>query len=215
MRKVISQTMLSLDGVMQSPGAPEEDPSGGFEYGGWNSYGDREVLAAMVETFKAPFALLLGRKTYDIFAAFWPRVAADHSLVNRDELTVHIANTFDESTKYVATHSPETLSWKNSQALSNDVAAAVRQLKQGNGPNLVTQGSGELLQTLMANDLVDEFRLVIYPIVLGKGKRLFDRGSLPGAYQVTKSETSPKGVLLVNYARAGEIKTASLGDRAQ
>lgn len=131
--------------------------------------------------------------------------------MNGDEFTVRIAKTFDKTTKYVATHSPETLSWRNSQALSNDVAAAVRQLKQGSGPNLLMQGSSELLQTLMANDLVDEFRLFIYPIVLGKGKRLFDRGTFPGAFKVTKSETSPQGVLIVHYARDGGVKTASFG----
>lgn len=203
--------MLSLDGVMQAPGAPKEDPSGGFEYGGWQANGDAAVLTVMDETFKAPFDLLLGRKTYDIFAAFWPRIAADPSLANGSEFTMGIARAFDKATKYVATHSPNTLAWKNSQALSNDVVGAVRQLKQGNGPSLVTQGSGELLQALMANDLVDEFRLFIYPIVLGKGKRLFDRGTFPGAFKVTKSETSPQGVLMARYARNGEIKTASAG----
>jgi len=212
MRKVISQTFMSLDGVMQSPGAPKEDPSGGFEYGGWHAaYHDDDVLATIGETFKAPFDLLLGRKTYDIFAAHWPRIAADPSLVNGDEFTLGIAKKFDQITKYVATHSPATLEWKNSQALSNDVAAAVRQLKQGSGPNLLTQGSSDLLQTLMANDLVDELRLFIYPIVLGRGKRLFDRGTFSGAFKVTKSETSPTGVLIAHYARDGEIKTASFG----
>lgn len=197
--------MLSLDGVMQAPGAPEEDPSSDFKYGGWQVYGGNGVLPVMNETFKEPFDLLLGRKTYDIFAAYWPRVAADPSLVNGDELTFSIARKFDNTTKYVATHSPETLHWKNTQALSNDVVAAVRKLKQGNGPPLLTQGSSELLQALMANDLVDEFRLFIYPIVLGKGKRLFDRGTVPSAFKVTKSETSPKGVMMVRYVRDGEI----------
>jgi dihydrofolate reductase len=211
MRKVIAQAFVSLDGVMQAPGGPDEDRSDGFKYGGWQAafWGDDAVGAAVDKAFSVPFDLLLGRKTYDIFAAYWPHVAAEPKSEKLDERTLEIANAFNRVTKYVATHSPDTLTWQNTQALGDDVAAAVRRIKQGDGADLLTQGSSDLLQTLLATDLVDELRLFIYPLVLGQGKRLFDRSLLPSTLQLTKSSISKRGVLLVTYQRAGEVKVGS------
>jgi dihydrofolate reductase len=210
MRKVIVGAFLSLDGVMQAPGGPDEDPSGGFRFGGWTvPYSDETIGAAMGEGFSKPFDLLLGRNTYDIFAAHWPRTATDPAAPGYDEGEAQIANAFNRTTKYVATHSPDTLKWQNSQALGNDVPAAVRKLKQGNGPDLLTQGSCELLQTLLASNLVDELRLLIYPVVLGKGKRLFGTGALPHALKVSRSITSRSGVVIATYQREGDVKTGS------
>lgn len=210
MRKVTIGAFISLDGVMQAPGGPEEDRSGGFKFGGWIvPYADDVTNAAMGDAFRKPFDLLLGRSTYDIFAAHWPRMPTDPSAPDYDAGNAHITKTFNQATKYVATHSPDTLKWQNSQALGNDVPGAVRKLKQGDGPDLLTQGSSELLHILLAHDLVDELRLLIHPVVLGKGKRLFDSGSLPHALTLVSSKTSPSGVLVVTYQRAGEVKTGS------
>ena len=212
MRKIVTGAFVSLDGVMQAPGGPEEDPTGGFKYGGWaTTHWDDTIGAAMTETFAAPFDLLLGRRTYDIFAAHWPYVETDPAKSAFDKLSSDIAKAFNAITKYVATHSPETLSWQNSRGLGNDVVATLRALKRQDGPVLLTQGSTELLQTLLANDLVDELRLVTFPIVLGKGKRLFGEGAMPAAFRLTKSTTSPSGVLIATYGRAGDIATGSFG----
>jgi len=154
--------------------------------------------AAMGETFSKPFALLLGRKTYDIFAAHWPYQENDP-----------IADSFNAVTKYVATHRPETLSWQNSQSLGDDVVASLRQLKQEDGPDLLIQGSSELIQTLLANHLIDEISLLTFPLVLGKGKRLFGNGTLPAAFKLTRSQASTTGVIMATYARGGEIKVGS------
>jgi dihydrofolate reductase len=210
MRKVITGAFASLDGIMQAPGGPEEDPTGGFKYGGWVApYWDDALTAAMNETFAQPFDLLLGRKTYDIFAAHWPYVDTDPKSNNFDELNAEIARVFSRITKYVATHRPESLSWQNSQGLGSDVAATVRDLKRTDGPMLLTQGSTELLQTLFAADLVDEIRLLMFPLVLGKGKKLFGSGTIPAALRLTKSTVSPSGVVIATYERSGEIATGS------
>lgn len=210
MRKVIATAFVSLDGVMQAPGGPEEDSAGGFKHGGWTfPYWDDVVGAAMGEVFASPFALLLGRKTYDIFAAHWPRVDLDPSSSRFDEGSAHIARTFNEATKYVATHSPGTLSWANSESLGSDVPGRVRALKRQAGPILLVQGSSELLQTLLAHDLIDEIRLLIYPVVLGKGKRFFGDGAMPAAFKLAGSSTSSSGVLITTYERAGEVRTGS------
>ncbi|TIT22260.1 MAG: dihydrofolate reductase [Mesorhizobium sp.] len=199
MRKIIAATFVSLDGVMQAPGGPQEDPVGGFKFGGWTfHYWDDVMGAAMGETFSKPFALLLGRKTYDIFAAHWPYQKNDP-----------IADSFNAVTKYVATHRPDTLSWQNSQPLGSDVVATLRRMKQEDGPDLLIQGSSELIQTLLANDLIDEISLLISPLVLGKGKKLFGRGTIPAAFKLTRSQTSTTGVLMASYERSGEIKTGS------
>ncbi|MFK0689938.1 dihydrofolate reductase family protein [Mesorhizobium sp. IMUNJ 23033] len=198
MRKIIAATFVSLDGVMQAPGGPEEDPVGGFKFGGWTfHYFDEVAGAAMDEMFSKPFALLLGRRTYDIFAAYWP--------YQKDS----IADAFNPATKYVATHRPDTLTWQNTKSLGPDIVATLRRLKQEDGPDLLIQGSGNLIQTLLANGLIDEIRLMIFPLLLGKGKRLFGDDAMPAAFKLTKSQTSSTGVIMATYERGGEIKTGS------
>ncbi|BCG71534.1 dihydrofolate reductase [Mesorhizobium sp. 113-1-2] len=198
MRKIIAATFVSLDGVMQAPGGPEEDPVGGFSFGGWTfHYFDEVGGAAMEELFSKPFALLLGRRTYDIFAAYWP--------YQKDP----IADAFNPATKYVATHRPDTLTWQNTQWLGPDIVAALRRLSQEDGPDLLIQGSADLIQTLLANGLIDEIRLMIFPLVLGKGKRLFGDDAMPAAFKLAKSQTSSTGVIIATYERAGEIEVGS------
>jgi dihydrofolate reductase len=198
MRKIIAATFVSLDGVMQAPGGPEEDPVGGFKFGGWTfHYFDEIAGAAMEELFSKPFDLLLGRRTYDIFAAYWP--------YQKDP----IADAFNPATKYVATHRPDTLIWQNTQWLGEDIVAAVRRLSQEDGPDLLIQGSADLIQTLLANGLIDEIRLMIFPLLLGKGKRLFGDSAMPAAFKLAKSQTSSTGVIMATYERGGEIKTGS------
>ncbi|MBZ9997583.1 dihydrofolate reductase family protein [Mesorhizobium sp. BH1-1-4] len=198
MRKIIAATFVSLDGVMQAPGGPEEDPVGGFEFGGWTFHYFEEVGgAAMEELFSKPFALLLGRRTYDIFAAYWP--------YQKDP----ISDAFNPATKYVATHRPDTLTWQNTHSLGPDIVAALHRLKQEDGPDLLIQGSGNLIQTLLANGLIDEIRLMIFPLLLGKGKRLFDDAAMPAAFKLVKSQTSSTGVIMATYERAGEIEVGS------
>ncbi|QKC95457.1 dihydrofolate reductase family protein [Mesorhizobium sp. NZP2298] len=198
MRKIIAATFVSLDGVMQAPGGPEEDPVGGFKFGGWTfHYFDEVGGAAMEELFSKPFALLLGRRTYDIFAAYWP--------YQKDP----IADAFNPATKYVATHRPDTLIWQNTQSLGPDIVATLRRLKQEDGPDLLIQGSGNLIQTLLANGLIDEIRLMIFPLLLGKGKRLFGDDAMPAAFRLAKSQTSSTGVIIATYERSGEIEVGS------
>lgn len=204
MRKIIVSAFVSLDGVMQAPGGPEEDPTGGFEHGGWVAgYADEVVGAAIGELFSRPYELLLGKKTYDIFAAHWPYITDPKAP------DIAIAEQFNRVTKHVATHRPESLRWKNSRALGADVVAALRELKSGDGPALLTQGSSDLVQTLFANDLVDELHVFVFPILLGKGKRLFGSGARPSGYRLESSRTSPNGVFVASYARAGEVKRGS------
>ncbi|WP_349433324.1 dihydrofolate reductase family protein [Pararhizobium sp. A13] len=200
MRKVVAATFLSLDGVMQAPGGPDEDPIGGFTLGGWTvNYWDHVMAEAMGEIFSEPFELLLGRKTYEIFAAHWPYVGEDDP----------IGRLFNSVTKYVATTSTEPLTWQNSVALNGDVATEVKKLKQGDGPILLLQGSGDLIQTLLSADLIDEFTLLTFPLVLGRGKRLFAKGALPAALKLTLSLVSTTGVTINTYVRDGEIKPGS------
>lgn len=211
MRKVICGAFISLDGVMQAPGGPQEDPTGGFQHEGWvPPYWDEAMDKAMGETFSRPFDLLLGRETYDIFAAHWPYVETPGETA-LDQLNDDISVSFNKVTKFVATHRPETLTWVNSQALGEDVPAAVRALKAGDGPDLLMQGSTQLLHQLFAHDLVDELRLLIFPIVLGKGKRLFGEDGMPSAFKLTTSTTTSTGALIASYERAGEIQTGDFG----
>jgi dihydrofolate reductase len=197
MRKIIAGTFMSLDGVMQAPGGPEEDPTGGFAYGGWTvNYWDDAMMAEIGKSMADPFDLLLGRKTYEIFAAHWPYAGDDNP----------VAIKFNAITKYVATSSTEPLSWKNSVAIRGDVAAEIARLKQTDGANLLIQGSSQLIQALLANDLIDEFNLRIFPLVLGSGKRLFGKGTMPAALKLVDSKTSATGVTANTYHRAGEIK---------
>ena len=205
MRKIIVAAFLSLDGVMQAPGAPSEDTEGGFAYGGWLvPYADEVFGNSMGELFSRPFELLLGRRTYDIFAAHWPRVPADSE-------DASIAVLFNGVTKHVATHRPESLAWQNSRGLGDDIVASLRMLKQQDGPDLLTQGSSELVHQLLATDLVDELRLLVFPVLLGKGKRLFDEGSQPAAFRLESSVASPSGIVISRYSREGEVKTGSFG----
>jgi len=204
MRKLTVAAMISLDGVMQAPGGPDEDISGGFAYGGWTwPYADA-AQDVMGGALKQPFELLLGRRTYDIFAGYWPHVpqGAPHQF---------IADLFNGTTKHVATHHPETLAWQNSRALGPDIAAAVRELKRGDGSDLLTQGSTDLVHQLLATDLVDELRLLVYPILLGRGKRLFDDDTQASAFRLEESKTSSTGVLITRYVRDGEVRTGSFG----
>ncbi|WP_342238424.1 dihydrofolate reductase family protein [Inquilinus sp. OTU3971] len=200
MRKVVTAAFVSLDGVMQAPGGPEEDPTGGFALGGWVfPHADDIMGQALDKTFGTPFDLLLGRKTYEIFAAHWPYVAADDP----------IGKVFNAVTKYVATRSAAPLSWQNSVALRGDAAKTVAELKRHNGPTLLLQGSGDLIQTLLAHDLIDEFRLMTFPIVLGPGKRLFGRGAIPAGLKLVDSKVSTTGVVISSYVRSGEVTTGS------
>jgi len=210
MRKVIVGVFTSLDGVMQAPGGPEEDRSGGFQFGGWVApFSSEETGDAIGELFTKPFDLLLGRTTYDIFAAYWPYYETDPAAPNYDAGGAHIANTFNAATKFVATHHPETLTWQNSRALGPDIGAAVRALKAADGPDLVVQGSTELIHILLREDLIDHLQLLIFPIIFGSGKRLFDMGSAPRALKLTHSQVSPDGVIIARYERGGEIATGS------
>lgn len=202
MRKLIVPAFISLDGVMQAPGGPQEDTSGGFAHGGWVwPYAD-ETDEAMGGVFGRPFELLLGRRTYDIFAAYWPRVAegAPHR---------GIADMFNGTAKHVATHHPGTLEWQHSHDLGSDIAAAVRELKHRDGPDLVTQGSSDLVHQLLATELVDELLLLVYPLLLGRGKRLFDDRAQASAFRLEASKATPRGVLVNRYVREGEVRTGS------
>lgn len=210
MRKIVVGAFASLDGVMQAPGGPQEDPTGGFRHGGWvAAYWDEQLNAAMTAQFSEPMDLLLGRRTYDIFAAHWPYVQMDPNAGDFDALNVGIAELFNRITKYVATHRPDSLGWKNSRGLGTDIVAELRRIKAEDGPMLLTQGSTELLRILLENDLVDELRLITFPLVLGKGKRLFGSGSLPSAFKLVSSSTSTNGAVVSRYERAGEVATAS------
>jgi dihydrofolate reductase len=198
MRTVLAAAFMSLDGVMQAPGGPEEDPTGGFRFGGWSfNYWDDVIAQAMGGIFGQPYELLLGRKTYEIFAAHWPYIENDP-----------FAEALNSAKKYVATSSRAPLTWKNSLAI-HDVPKEVARLKAEDGPTLLTQGSTQLLQTLLKHDLVDRFQLLVYPLVLGKGKRLFGEGATPAALRLVDSKVSPSGVTISTYERAGEIKTGS------
>ena len=199
MRKIVVATFTSLDGVMQAPGGPREDPTGGFTFGGWTApYFDEALGASLGEIFGRPFDLLLGRKTYDIFAAHWPYVADPND---------PIAGIFNRVTKYVASRSNPRLTWQNSQGLGEDAVAALKRLKSEDGPDLLVQGSSEFLQTLWKHGLVDEFSVLIFPVVLGQGKRLFGDGALPAGLKLIKSQSYPTGVIVANYKPDGAVKT--------
>ena len=203
MRKLIVSAFISLDGVIQSPGGPGEDPGGEFRLGGWIvPYADEHTNQDLQDLLSQPFELLLGRCTYDIFAAYWPRVPADSG-------SRAIAELFNSVTKHVATHRSGSLDWQNSHALEGDLADAIRALKQQDGANLLTWGSAGMVRQLLAAGLVDELRLIIYPVVLGHGKRLFGDNAQPSAFSLTNSTSTASGVLLTRYARSGEVRTGS------
>jgi dihydrofolate reductase len=201
MRKILVSTFISLDGVMQAPGGPQEDPTGGFTFGGWTfPHFDEALGGAMGEIFGRPFDLLLGRKTYDIFAAYWPHVTDPNH---------PIAGPFNKVAKYVASRSKPTLAWQNSQWLGEDTVASLKKLKNEDGPDLLVQGSGDFLQTLWKHSLVDEFRVLTFPVVLGTGKRLFGSGTTPGGLKLIKARSFPTGVIVANYRPDGAVRTGS------
>jgi len=193
--------MISLDGVMQAPGGPEEDTSGGFKYGGWVApYSWDETFGSMLNNeLSVPFDLLLGRKTYEIWAPYWPQHQGA------------IGGPFNKAKKYVVSDGAVDLPWKESILIDGDVVAKIKALKEGDGPMFQVHGSGVLVQTLMKNDLIDELRLRIFPITIGTGKRLFAEGTIPAAFELIESKALPSGVIIANYKRAGEIKTGSVG----
>lgn len=197
MRKVIALEFITLDGVIQAGGGPDEDTSGGFAYGGWQApYSDEVLGSVMNKQMSLPFDLLLGRKTFEIWAPYWPH----HADIWPGVMT---------AAKYVASNTLTSHEWQPTVFLSGDVAEKVSQLKQQPGPDLHVYGSANLLQTLMKHDLVDEFWLKIYPLTLSSGKRLFTDGTIPAAFKVTESQISPTGIIIANYARAGAVTTGS------
>ena len=199
MRKLIVSTFLTLDGVMQAPGGPEEDDSGGFAHGGWSvSYWDDRMGEVMGAAMSVPFDLVLGRRTYDIFAAYWPHASEEQG-----------AKPLNDATKHVASRSRPTLEWRNSVLIEGDAAEGVAALKQQDGPELQVHGSGDLVQTLLRHGLVDEYRLWVFPLVIGSGKRLFADGTVPAALRLVDSQVSTTGVVMGSYEPAGEIVTGS------
>lgn len=195
MRKIIVSEFITLDGVMQAPGGPEEDTSGGFEYGGWSApYGD-EVSGTIMQKQMEPADLLLGRKTFEIFASYWPQHADYWQGIN-------------DVTKYVLSNTMEKSEWENCAFLTS--VADIEKLKASEGSDIKVWGSGELVQLLLKNDLVDELWLKIHPITLGKGKRIFDDGPIPAVFTLTESTVTPSGVIFANYKRDGNVKTGTV-----
>jgi len=199
MRKLIVSTFVTLDGVMQAPGGPGEDDSGGFEYGGWSvNYWDELMGQVMTEAMSAPFDLLLGSKTYDIFSTFWPDAPEEAG-----------SKPLNDATKYVASRTHRALDWGPSVLIEGDAAEGIAKLKQGNGPELQVHGSGNLIQTLLQHGLVDEYRLWVFPLVIGSGKRLFADGTIPAGLRLVDSKVSTTGVVIGTYEPAGEVITGS------
>lgn len=197
MRKLIVLSFITLDGVMQAPGGPGEDPSGGFKYGGWVvPYFDDFLGNIMTGQMSRPFDLLLGRKTFEIFASYWPHHVDEGPEINR-------------ATKYVASTTLAAHEWSPSIFINRNVVDEIKRLKGQSGPDLQVHGSSNLIQTLLKHDLVDEFWLKIFPLALGKGKRLFAEGAIPAAFKLSESMVSPKGVIIANYERAGKVETGS------
>ena len=197
MRKIIVLTFITLDGVMQAPGGPGEDDSNNFKYGGWTvPYFDDPLGKLMAEQMNRPFDLLLGRKTFEIFATYWPYHQEEGAGINK-------------ATKYVASNTLTKHEWSKSIFLSGDVVKEIKKLKQQDGPELQVHGSSNLIQTLLDHDLVDEFWLKIFPVTLGMGKRLFGEGTIPAAYTLFETNILPSGVIVANFKRSGEVKTGS------
>jgi dihydrofolate reductase len=199
MRKVIVLAFMTLDGVIQAPGGPKEDTSGGFKYGGWVfPFSDETLGEAIGEQMSTKCDLLLGRKTYEIFASYWPDHESDWPGINNAK-------------KYVASNTLSTTEWNNSIILKGSIVEQINELKQQDGPDLHVYGSANFIQTLLKHDLIDEFWLKIFPITLGNGKRLFEKGTLPGNFKMLNGKISPGGVIIASYARDGEVKTGTLG----
>lgn len=196
MRKVIISTFITLDGIMQAPGGPQEDTSDGFKYGGWSApYGD-EVFNTMLQKQMEPTDILLGRKTFEIFSSYWPAHANYWPGIN-------------DVTKYVMSNTMKESDWENSVFLTS--VADIKKLKNSEGSDIIVWGSGELVQLLLKHNLADELWLKIYPLTLGGGKKLFDSGTIPTAFTLTESVVTPSGVIIVNYKKGGEVKTGTVG----
>jgi dihydrofolate reductase len=199
MRKLIVSTFLTLDGVMQAPGGPEEDDTGGFQHGGWSvNYWDDQMGEVMDAAMSTGFDLLLGRKTYDLFAAYWPKAPEEAG-----------GRPLNDATKYVASRGRPSLEWAKSVLIEGDVADGIAALKQADGPELQVHGSGNLIQTLIRNNLVDEYRHWVFPVVIGTGKRLFADGTVPAGLRLVDHKVSTTGVTIGTYEPAGEIVTGS------
>ena len=199
MRKLIVSTFMTLDGVMQAPGGPGEDDSDGFAYGGWSvNYWDDQMGEVMGAAMSTPFDLVLGRKTYDIFAAHWPHASEEDG-----------AKPLNDATKYIASRSNPTLEWAKSVLIEGDAADGITALKKGDGPDLQVHGSGNLIQTLLRHNLVDQYNLWVFPLVIGSGKRLFSDGTIPSGLKLVESTVSTTGVMIGTYQPAGEIVTGS------
>jgi dihydrofolate reductase len=196
MRKIIVLTFITLDGVMQAPGGPEEDTAGGFQYGGWVAPYVDQVSGKVMQKQMEPTDILLGRKTFEIFSSYWPQHAEQWPGIN-------------EVTKYVMSRTMEKSDWKNSVFIKS--VAEIENLKNSKGSDIKVWGSGNLVQTLLENDLVDELWLKIYPLTLGKGKKLFENGAIPAAFTLIESTATPAGVIVANYRRAGKVKTGTIG----
>jgi dihydrofolate reductase len=197
MRKIVVLSMITLDGVVQAPGAPDEDKTGGFEYGGWVAPYFDEVYNKVLEKQLKPADLLLGRKTFDIFASYWPT----HESIWPGVYDV---------TKYVMSNTMNKADWNNSVIIKT--VADIEKLKSSSGSDIQVHGSGTLVQTLFKHDLVDELWLKIHPLTIGKGKKLFENGAIPAAFKLTESHVTPSGVIIVNYERAGKVKTGTVGE---
>ena len=199
MRRLIVSTFLTVDGVMQAPGGPGEDDSGGFAHGGWSvNYWDERMGQVMGQAMSVPFDLVLGRTTFDIFAAHWPHASDDDG-----------AKPLNDATKYVASRGRPTLEWSNSVLIEGDAAEGIAALKREDGPELQVHGSGNLIQTLLRHNLVDQYRLWVFPVVLGSGKRLFADGTVPAGLQLVDHTVSTSGVAIGTYEPAGDIVTGT------
>lgn len=198
-RKIITTTFVTLDGVMQAPGGPKEDTTGGFAYGGWSvNYWDEMMGVVMDGFMDIPFELLLGKRTYGIFAAHWP--------YSKEE---PVAGKFNSTKKYVVSHKPFTLSWQNSVCITGDVVAEIKKLKRKNGPDLWVHGSGNLIQTLLKHHLIDRMHLWTFPVTVGRGKRLFAEGTQAEGFKLKESKSSTTGVIIATYESTGALKTGS------
>jgi dihydrofolate reductase len=200
-RQIITTTFVTLDGVMQAPGGPQEDTSGGFTQGGWSANYWDESMGKIIKSFmQLPFELLLGKRTYDIFAAFWPNTDQDQS----------VAKPFNATKKYLVSHSPTELTWQNSILVTGNVAEEIKKLKAMDAPDLWVHGSGNLIQTLLKNDLIDRMHVWTFPVTVGGGKRLFAEGILPVGFKLIESQSSTTGVVIATYEPAGTLQTGSI-----
>lgn len=201
MRKIYTTTFLTMDGVIQAPGGPSEDTTDGFKFGGWSALYWDDIMSKTMDGFmNQPFELLLGKRTYDIFAAYWPHAEKDHN----------VAKPFNSTRKYVVSHTPMTLSWKNSTLITNDVVEKIRRLKEDDAPNLWVHGSASLIQTLIQHKLIDRMHLWIFPVTVGKGKKLFAEGTQAEGFKLVDSKICKKGVIIASYESTGDLKTGSL-----